>query len=309
MRRLYWLLERVIASDVTTLVVGENGTGKELVARAIHERSARAAGRFVAQNCAALNENLLESALFGHRRGAFTGAVSDQQGLFELADRGTLFLDEVGEMSTALQAKLLRVLQEGIVTPVGDTRAKQVDVRIVAATNRDLRRLVARGRFRQDFFYRLAVVTLRCPPLRQRADDVLLLADHFVERLAARAGRLPKRLGPACRELLATRSWPGNVRELQNEIERLVVLAGDAEEISAELLAGERVREVPGELDLPALVALGLPAAVSQLERLLIRHTLERTAGNRTRAAAQLQISRRNLIRKIQRYGLDSDGS
>jgi transcriptional regulator with PAS, ATPase and Fis domain len=242
MMALFKLLERIRQSDATVLVLGENGTGKELVAKAIHQGSRRANKQFVATNCSAFNDNLLESELFGHRRGAFTGAVGDKPGLFEVADGGTFFMDEVGDMSPTLQVKLLRVIQEGTFMPVGGTDTRKVDVRIVAATNRDLATMVKQGTFREDLYYRLHVVVLRVPPLRDRKDpetgasDVAVLADYFLARLAKREKR-EKTLTRRALDRLIAHEWPGNVRELENEMERLWVLSGDENVLDEELLS------------------------------------------------------------------------
>jgi len=339
MTELFSKLERVARSDASVLVTGENGTGKELVARAIHERSGRSAGPFVATNCSAFNDNLLESELFGHRRGAFTGAVQDKQGLFETAHGGTFLLDEVGDMSPALQVKLLRVLQEGTFTPVGGTATQQVDVRIVAATNRNLAEMVRSGNFREDLYYRLHVVELRTPPLRERGDDLTLLLAHFLARLQERYSCEKQLEVETVARLLAHR-WPGNVRELENEVERVWVLSGDAPLIEARHLNGalltapmqrqqmEHARQQMELLGGPTgasrrqpLTAPGpaagsetrsltlhssskLPETLREVERQLIAAALERSGGNRTRAAEQLGISRRNLIRKLQSLGL-----
>jgi two-component system, NtrC family, response regulator HupR/HoxA len=302
MQELYAMLDRVVDSESTVLIQGENGTGKELVARAIHYNSPRKSRRFVVQNCSAFNDNLLDSELFGHRRGAFTGAYADKRGLFEIADRGTFFLDEVGDMSPALQVKVLRVIQEGTFTPVGDTETSHVDVRLIAATNRDLQSMVARGTFRQDLYYRLNVINLVIPPLRERRDDIELLIDHFLAR-HARGRRGRKRLSSECRQRLLDHPWPGNVRELENELERLVVLSGAAAEIDAHHLS-PRIRE-PEELDTAQAEASTLPAAVQALERRMIADALRRCGGNKTHAARELDISRRNLIRLVQKYELE----
>jgi two-component system, NtrC family, response regulator HupR/HoxA len=307
MQDLYRLLDRVIASDSTVLIQGENGTGKELIARAIHYNSARRSRRFVVQNCSAFNDNLLDSELFGHKKGAFTGAISDKQGLFEVADKGTFFLDEIGDMSPALQVKVLRVLQEGTFTAVGDTEVKHVDVRIIAATNRDLRRMVASGEFREDLYYRINVINIISPPLRERRDDIALLIEHFLKRHTKGQRQRGKRLSDRCIERLTEYSWPGNVRELENEIERLVVLAGDEPVITDSLLS-PRICAKPA-VGTPAAPAgpHSLPEAVRALERRMIYEALSRNRWNKTRAAGELQISRRNLIRLVQKYDLETD--
>lgn len=303
MRALYATLDKVIASDSTVLIQGENGTGKELVARAIHRGSHRHGLPFVVQNCSAFNENLLDSELFGHKRGSFTGAVADKPGLFEVADRGTFFLDEIGDMSPALQVKVLRVLQEGTFTSVGDTEAKQVDVRILAATNRDLTSMVERGLFREDLFYRINVINLVVPPLRDRGEDIELLAETFLERESASSPGGVKRLADDARACLVAYKWPGNVRELENEIERAVVLAGASPVIAAELLSPRiAARQATASPANPR----SLPDALRGLERRMIAEALERHEGNKTRAARELEVSRRNLIRLVQKYELDS---
>jgi transcriptional regulator with PAS, ATPase and Fis domain len=300
MQEMYRVLDKVIESDATVLINGENGTGKELIARAIHYNSRRADERFVVQNCSAFNDNLLDSELFGHKKGAFTGAIADKQGLFEVADRGTFFLDEIGDMSPALQVKVLRVLQEGTFTPVGDTALRTVDVRIIAATNRELKKMVEKGEFREDLYYRINVIQLTVPPLRERRDDIPLLVDHFLKRNAKGRRLKAKRLTKSCMSRMLEYSWPGNIRELENEIERLVVLAGDDKLIGEELLSA-RIRQDTREEGGPR----SLPAAVDALERNLIYEVLKRTHWNKTKAAEELRISRRNLIRKVNKYKLD----
>jgi two-component system response regulator HupR/HoxA len=301
MQELYDLIDRVAPSSSTVVVQGENGTGKELVARAIHDQSERRDHRFVVTNCSAFNDNLLDSELFGHKRGAFTGAIADKPGLFEHADLGTFFLDEIGDMSPALQVKVLRVLQEGTFNRVGDTETRKVDVRIIAATNRDLSAMVASGLFREDLFYRINVIAVHLPPLRERRDDIPLLVDTFLAR--HRRGRA-KRLAQACLERLLDYPWPGNVRELENEIERLVVLAGDSQQIGAELLS-PRIREHSPDEAATLEDPDSLPAAVEALEKRMIGAAMRRHAGNKTRAAEDLKVSRRNLIRLVQKYRLE----
>ena len=293
-------LEKVARAPAAVLVLGENGTGKELVARAVHRRSGRAAGPFVTQNCSAMPETLLDSALFGHVRGAFTGAVADRKGLFEAADGGTLFLDEVGEMSAALQVKLLRVLEDSTLVPVGSVEPRRVDVRVVAATNRDLGELVRQRRFREDLLHRLSVLTVELPPLRERPEDIALLVEHFRRQLGERDGR-DRRFSEECLRRLSAYSWPGNVRELRHEVERLWVFSGDEGEIGPEQLSPEIAAAAP--VAAPRQKA-GLHASVEALERQQIVEALRKTKGNRTHAAALLGVSRRNLIRKIARMGL-----
>jgi len=302
MQELYRLLDRIAPSDATVLVQGENGTGKELVARAIHVGSDRRDKKFVVTNCSAFNDNLLDSELFGHKRGAFTGAVVDKPGLFEVADAGTFFLDEIGDISPSLQVKVLRVLQEGTFNRVGDTEMRKVDVRIIAATNRDLTGMVAAGRFREDLYYRIHVLSVTLPALRDRREDVPLLIEHFLAR--HRRQRL-KRLTPECAARMLAYSWPGNVRELENEIERLVVLAGESATIGAELLSPRIRTWAPSTEDTHASEPHSLPAAVEALERRMIGAAMQRHGGNKTRAAEELKVSRRNLIRLVQKYELE----
>jgi transcriptional regulator with PAS, ATPase and Fis domain len=306
MQVLYALLDRVARSESTVLIQGENGTGKELVARAVHNGSSRTGGRFVVTNCSAFNDNLLDSELFGHKRGAFTGAVADKPGLFEIADTGTFFLDEIGDMSPALQVKVLRVLQEGTFNRVGDTETRKVDVRIIAATNRDLKTMVERGQFREDLYYRINVINLTLPSLRERKDDIPVLVDYFLDKHRRTGGGHLKRLSDECVLRMATYPWPGNVRELENEIERLVVLSGDDPVIAEELLS-PRIRHhaAPVEEERVDLPPGSLPEAVEALERRMILDALRRNRWNKTRASAELKVSRRNLIRLVQKYGLD----
>ncbi len=307
MQELYTMLDRVVQSDSTVLIQGENGTGKELVARAIHYNSARKNRRFVVTNCSAFNDNLLDSELFGHKRGAFTGAIADKQGLFEVADQGTFFLDEIGDMSPALQVKVLRVLQEGTFIPVGDTETREVDVRIIAATNRDLKSMVDNGQFREDLYYRINVINLAIPALRGRREDISLLAEHFSKKHSKGRRARPKRLSDECLDYLLTYDWPGNVRELENEVERLLVLSGDEPVIDAELLSA-RIREHEPHEDIAAPSGpRALPDAVRALERRMILDALERNDWNKTRAATELKISRRNLIRLVQKYELEQN--
>jgi transcriptional regulator with PAS, ATPase and Fis domain len=302
MQELYRLLDRIAPSDATVLVQGENGTGKELVARAIHVGSERSGKKFVVTNCSAFNDNLLDSELFGHKRGAFTGAVVDKPGLFEVADTGTFFLDEIGDMSPSLQVKVLRVLQEGTFNRVGDTETRKVDVRIIAATNRDLAGMVAAGRFREDLYYRIHVLSVVLPALRARREDVPLLIDYF---LARHRRQRPKRLTAECAARMHAYPWPGNVRELENEIERLVVLSGDSPTIGPELLS-PRIRQwEPSNEPERSADPGSLPAAVEALERRMIGAAMRRHGGNKTRAAEELKVSRRNLIRLVQKYELE----
>jgi two-component system response regulator HupR/HoxA len=305
MQRLYGLLDKLVASDVTVLIHGENGTGKELIARALHFNGERKSRQFVAQNCSALNDQLLESELFGHVKGSFTGATRDKPGLFKVADGGTFFLDEVADMSPAMQVKLLRVLQEGTFVPVGGTRPEKVDARIIAASNKDLREAVLRREFREDLFYRLHVVALEVPALRERLDDLPVLVEHFLDSWARRTGRPRKKLHPELMAAFYDWHWPGNVRELENEIQRLCVLAGDLPLVPAELRA-QRAAKAPAHLG--ALVQRGLATdlatAVNALEKELIEAGLRETRGNKSKLAERLGVSRTTLIKKIRDYGI-----
>jgi len=315
MRVVMRQVERLAPVGTTVLITGESGTGKELIARALHARSPRAAMPFVAVNCGAIPAGLIESELFGHARGAFTDARTARRGLFSEADGGTLFLDEVGELPPAAQVKLLRVLQEGEIRPVGENRAEKVDVRVLAATLRDLGRLVERGEFREDLYYRLNVVNVRVPPLRERPTDILLLARAFLARFNRELNREPpvRGFGPEAEALLASYAWPGNVRELENAMERAVLLA-EGELILPENLP-ERLWAVPPPASAPALTPtrpsseanLSLKQAIRDLEESYIRAALRRTRGNRTRAAEVLEISHRALLYKIKEYGIDAD--
>lgn len=301
-REVMDLTVRVAPYPTTVLITGESGTGKEAVARAVHHASPRRAQPFVAVNCGAIPENLLESELFGHERGAFTGAERARDGLFTEAHGGTLFLDEVGELPLALQVKLLRALQERSIRPVGGSQEREIDVRILAATSRDLIQEVEEGRFREDLFYRINVVHLHLPPLRTRPEDITALAEHFLERHAPRLGIEAKPISGELATVLARYSWPGNVRELENVIERGLVLSGG--ELREEHLP-PHVRTSTPQFSVPAedddlSVKRRLPA----LERELIARALDRTGGNRTRAAELLDLSTRALTYKIQEYGL-----
>ncbi|CAH2030693.1 sigma-54-dependent transcriptional regulator [Trichlorobacter ammonificans] len=299
---LYDRISRVAGLKTTVLIQGESGTGKELVARALHADGDRADRPFVAVNCGALPENLLESELFGHVRGAFTGAVGDKAGLFEQADGGTLFLDEVGEMPPPLQVKLLRVLQEGEVRRVGATTSRSVDVRVVSATSRDLAADCTAGRFREDLFFRLNVFSLALPPLRERLDDLPLLAEQLLQRCAVRIGRSSSsRIAPEVMRRFMSHNWPGNVRELENVIERsLVMCDGDQVTLSCLPALGG-----PGERHEETEENLSIKRAGQAMEISLIRRALARTGGNRTHAARILEISHRALLYKLKEYGLE----
>jgi len=299
MLAVYKQIALACSSPSPVLVAGETGTGKELVARAIHRHGPRGSRPFVPINCGALPEGLLESELFGHVRGAFTGAVADKKGLFEQAHGGTLFLDEVGEMSPALQVRLLRTLELGELRPVGGSRVLTVDARVIAATHRDLEQAVREGGFRQDLFYRLNVLTVRVPPLRERREDVPLLAAHFLAGFAAR-GHATASLTPAAAAALAAHDWPGNVRELENTLERLAVGARGGT-IDVGDLPGSFHRR-PARLEEPLFA--GLPT-LEEMEKRYLRHVLAEVKGNRSRAAELLGIDRRTLYRMAERFGLD----
>jgi two-component system response regulator AtoC len=304
-QKLFQLLETVAPSNSTILVTGETGTGKEVVARAIHHNSPRRAHRFVALNCSAIPETLLEAELFGHVKGAFTGAIGARQGRFEQAHKGTLFLDEVGTMSTALQMKLLRALQEREFERIGDSQTTKVDVRVIAATNSDLGRMVADGEFREDLYYRLNVIPVHVPPLRDRREDIPLLVTHFLERYAP--GRGMQMSQGAMRALMAF-AWPGNVRQLENAVERAVALSAGRNEVDVQDLPPD-LQAAPEQTTAPFVDfpdgGLDLPAYLAAIERDLIHRSLDRTGGNRNRAAELLRIKRTTLVEKLKRLGTD----
>ncbi|WP_234196730.1 sigma-54-dependent transcriptional regulator [Pseudacidovorax sp. NFM-22] len=302
------LAERIARVDLSVLVQGESGTGKELLARAMHYASPRAAGAFVVENCAALTDTLLESELFGHKRGAFTGAFEDHVGLFQRAHGGTIFLDEIGETSPAFQLRLLRVLQEGEVRPVGATRVVPVDVRVIAATHRDLEQRVRDGLFREDLYYRIACVTFTVPPLRERSGDIGPIARRLLAEIAPALGRGQVRLGDDALAALLAYPWPGNIRELRNEISRAVALS-EGEEMgaaafSSRVLQGQAGRSVPAQAQ--ALPSSGtLAERLDAVEAMLLRETLLRHRWNKTRAALELGLSRVGLRGKMKRFGLE----
>ena len=305
-RRMLTLVEQTADSSATILIQGESGTGKELVARTIHERSARRNGPFVAVNCAALPETLLESELFGYEKGAFTGAAARKEGRFELANGGTLFLDEVGDLSLVTQPKILRVLQEGEFERLGGTRTLQVDVRIVAATNQDVAEMVKEKRFREDLYYRLNVITIRVPPLREHPEDIRVLAQHYLRVYGAKNGRKLEGFTGEAIDRLEAYAWPGNVRELENLIERSVLLARkdriDAEDLPEEVMG---VKRPPRDA---ILELIGTPLA--DIEQRLLVETLRITGGNKTQAAKLLGIDVRTVARKLERRGDDlAEGS
>jgi two-component system response regulator AtoC len=303
---LFRTVRKIAEFKTTVLIDGESGTGKELVARAIHRLSPRSGGPFIAVNCGAIPDTLLESELFGHRKGAFTDANRDRKGLFEEASGGTLFLDEIGELPLALQVKLLRVLQEGEVRRLGDSQDIKVDVRVVAATARDLSAEVGRGTFREDLFYRLNVFALHLPPLRERREDVPLLIDHFLARMNARMGLKVAGTSPEAMRVLLEYDWPGNVRELENSIERAIVLS-EGSQIEIDALP-ERLRRTTAQVAPSSVESedddLSIKRASRRSEEALIRRALRKTRGNRTRAAELLEISHRALLYKIKEYGI-----
>jgi transcriptional regulator with PAS, ATPase and Fis domain len=303
MQDLYALLDKIKTADSTVLVQGENGTGKELIAKAIHFNSLRKDKPFVIQNCSAFNDNLLESELFGHVKGSFTGAIRDKKGLFEMADKGTFFLDEIGDTSPTMQVKLLRVLQEGTFTPVGSVEPKRVNVRMLAATNRNLREMVEQGTFREDLYYRLNVINIGVPALRERKEDIPLLAEFFLSKGDTPNGK--KTLTKRAMEKLYDYPWPGNVRELQNEIERLNVISGAETKITAEMLSPKIMEHGDRNKVQGARLHGKLKDALEEVERELIKEGLRRTGWNKSKLAKELGISRAGLIMKVEKYGLD----
>jgi transcriptional regulator with GAF, ATPase, and Fis domain len=308
MREVFQQLDRIIETEMPVLIQGESGTGKELIARAIHYNGPRKERAFVCENCAALPDTLLESELFGHSRGAFTGAHRAKKGLFEQADGGTLFLDEIGDMSIEMQKKLLRALQEGEFRPLGSEHVVHTDVRLLAASHQDLEQLVSDGAFREDLFYRINVLTVSLPPLRERRDDIPLLAEHLLARAAREAGRPAPSLSHAVMAALVAHDWPGNVRELENEMRRLVVLArGDVhpDQLSKSVCEA-RVAELPLEVQVMLDHPGDIKAAVADLERRSIEAAMDKAGGNKSRAGSALGISRFALQRKLEKYGIGS---
>jgi DNA-binding NtrC family response regulator len=300
------VVAKVADTESTVLVSGESGTGKELFARAIHYNSRRADRRLVTVNCGAIPEELLESELFGHVRGAFTNAVSHRDGRFTVANGGTIFLDEIGDMSPNLQVKLLRVLQEKSFEPVGSSKSEVVDVRVIAATHQDLEQRIREGLFREDLYYRLNVIPIEVPPLRQRGEDVILLAQYFLELMRSERGSKVDSISPEALALLASYHWPGNVRELENLIERLTVLCGEGE-ITADDLPSSLLQPHTSETPAPVLPDTGLSFRdeVDRLESELIRQALRKTNGNKNQAAQLLGLNRTTLLEKIKKKGLD----
>jgi Nif-specific regulatory protein len=302
MKDVFRQVEKVIDTRATVCIEGETGTGKEVIASAIHYQGRRREKLFVAQNCAAVPENLLESELFGHKKGSFTGADHDKKGLFEIADGGTLFLDEIGEMSLGLQAKLLRVLQEGEIRPVGATTSRAVDVRILCATNRSLEKEVEKGTFRQDLFYRLRVFPLRLPALRERREDVPLLVEHFLRKYTAEMNKPVAGVTPEALDQLSAYGWPGNIRELENEVQRLVIQCDPEGFITPDLLA-PAVRKVEGLLGRIAPKKGTLKDMMEEVERWLLHEALRDHQGNKTKTAETLGITREGLHKKLAKYG------
>ncbi|HET7219761.1 MAG TPA: sigma-54 dependent transcriptional regulator [Vicinamibacterales bacterium] len=304
MRDLFHLLEIVAATSSTVLITGETGTGKELAAKAIHHNSARRTQRFIAINCSAIPETLLEAELFGHVRGAFTGAVANRQGRFEQAHKGTLFLDEVGTMSPALQAKLLRVLQEREFERVGDSHTIKIDVRVIAATHSDLARMVAEGSFREDLYYRLNVIPVMLPPLRERRDDIPLLVQHFIQRLSADLGRAPATMSQEALRRMMAYHWPGNVRQLENVVERALAFSQGRPQIDVQDLTPEFQKAEPSSASADVWFpddGIDFEGYISGVELSLIKQSLERTQGNKRQAAKLLKLKRTTLIEKLKR--------
>ena len=300
MKHIFDLVDKVVGSLTTVFLQGETGTGKELFAKAIHYNGPLKDKPFVAENCGAVAENLLESELFGHVKGAFTGAIADKKGLFDMANGGTVFLDEIADMPYTMQTKLLRVLEEGQVRPVGSSRFRRVDFRLIASSNRDLLSEVKKGNFRDDLYYRLHVFPILLPPLRDRKDDIAILVDHFIDKLAQRHNRPKARLTPAALELLIQFEWPGNIRELENEIERALTLAGGNEEIKTEYLS-EKITG-PKEIETEDIHDMKLQEAVEKIERGMVSRALKTSNGNRSQAARILGLTRQGLLNKINRY-------
>ena len=309
MQELYSILDKVSSSEATVLIQGENGTGKELIARSVHFNSPRKGSSFVTVNCSALTETLLDSELFGHVKGSFTGAIKDKKGLFEMAHNGTLFLDEVGDMSLTMQVKLLRVLQQGTLIPVGGTEERKVDVRVIAATNRDLKRMIEDGTFREDLYYRINVINIQVPSLRDRKEDIPVLVDHFLLKNCKEKEIPLKALTSRAMEKIFDYHWPGNIRQLENEIERLVVLSGSEGKVGPELLS-QPIRDAVagsggGSKGMSLKFAGKLKDAMEELEKAMIKEGLRRTKWNKSKLAKELGISRAGLIMKVEKYGLD----
>jgi two-component system NtrC family response regulator len=307
MRDVFNLASQVARRDTTVLVTGESGTGKELIAKAIHQNSLRAGKPFITVNCGAIPENLIESELFGHRKGSFTGAIADRTGKFEAANEGTVFLDEVGELPINLQVRLLRVIQEREIDKIGFPKPIPVNVRIIAATNRDLRKLIEDGQFREDLFYRLSVVTVELPPLRERRDDIPLLISHFLKKHCSRYALKVPSVADEAIDLLSRYDWPGNVRELENVVEHAVVL-GVSEEVRSENLPAP-IRQAKSRV---AAINLKLPddgIDLEAVEKEILEQALEKNGWNQTRAARYLNISRKTLIYRMEKFALGAPES
>ena len=313
MQEMFGLMARVSGSDSTILINGETGTGKGLAARAIHRNSGRREGAFVSINCGAIPENLLESELFGHVKGAFTGATANKVGKFEQAHGGTIFLDEIGDMSPDLQVKLLRVLEEGEFEPVGSNRTVRVDVRVIAATHRDLESRVSAGQFREDLYYRLYVIPLVLPPLRERGEDILRLAEHFLAEFNERQQASVSGISDEACRVLQCHDWPGNVRELRNLMERLVVLKAEgeitAEDLPVKLRGASSACPVLGSTVALGEEGINLNSAVTEFEKALILQSLEKTQWVKNKAAQLLNLNRTTLVEKIKRYQLETPGN
>jgi Nif-specific regulatory protein len=299
------MLDKVAATTTSVLIQGPTGTGKELVAKVVHYNSPLKDKPFVAENCGALSENLLESELFGHVKGAFTGAIADKKGLFEMAEGGTVFLDEIADMPQTMQIKLLRVLQEGQVRPVGGSRYLDVNFRLITSSNRDLLEEVKMGHFRDDLFYRIQVFPITISPLAERKEDIPLLVTHFLEKLAQKLNRPVKRLTPRALDLLMQFNWPGNVRELENEIERAITLAGEDSEIKEGYLS-ERITGPGKQVAAANLEGMTLQEVTEQMERRMVTSALSETGGNRSQAARNLGLTRQGLLNKIARYKIQT---
>jgi len=300
-QRIRTMIEKVRDSDAPIFILGESGTGKELAARTIHETGRRRGGQFVAVNCGAIPENLLESELFGHARGAFTGATRDKPGLVEEAGGGTFFLDEIGDLPLTLQAKLLRVLEEKKIRRVGETRVRPVDVRFISATNKDIEQEVARGNFREDLYYRLKIIPIELPPLRERKEDLIVLLEHFLDAYSRNFARPRPRFSPLALELLLNYPWPGNVRELQNEIQRCLVIAGDSPIVSEDFLSPKI--NPAGETYSPA--CLRLAAARAEFEKRFLREALVRCQYHRARTAAEIGLTRQGLFKLMKKHNIE----
>ena len=303
MRQVFHLLEKVIDTGVSVLIQGETGTGKELIAKAIHYNGPLKDKSFIAENCGALPENLLESEFFGHVKGAFTGAVTSKKGLFELADGGTIFLDEIGEMMMSMQVKLLRVIQEGQLRPVGGTSYRDINVRLIASTNRDLEKEVEKGNFRQDLLFRINVFPITLPPLRERREDIPLLAMHFLEKFAKKMKRPDAQILPDVMDLLTRFDWPGNIRELENELERALTLAGKNGTIKTKHLSKKLWSSAGNGFSLEETKGT-LKEITEKIEQQLVSEALIKTKGNRSKAARTLGLTRQGLLNKITRYNI-----